>query len=592
MRHSGSRIIIVDDEQGIRDLLQDNLEAEGYICYATSSGDEALKVLAEQPVELAIVDIMMLGMTGLSLFDYIKEIYPDVAIVFLTAVNDANLGALVLKNGASDYIVKPVTRKRLLQAVQDALERREAALQEGRQNRGVESEDVMALERSVDVRAISVLAQNAPVGIFLVQEGKFWLVNSHFQQEMGYTQGELNGMDSLGLVLPEDREAVREAGTQMLRGVRSEPYEFRILRKDGQVRQALARVIPVQYGGKNAALGFYTDITEQKRSSQLLADSTELYRAVVDNISEAIAISRGNKRLFVNRAFLDLFKLSSMEEALVTSRDQFLLPEDRERLGQHDQARQRGEPVPDVNEYRVHRTDGEVRTISVWVRDILYQGELAHLGVARDVTEQKQAEGALVDRMRELDGLNRFARERINELLEVQETLEARTRSLGALLRVARTNFGSVEPETAVETVLEAAVKYLGMEAGEAWAVDEERQLLVQVGHVGLFPTEFRQVASLRLGEGLPGAAAVSGEPVVTEGLEQDPRCARLALQSSGLRLFVCVPVRDGRRVVSVMCLASTKPRPWKDEETEFLEGVGHILGRRTMALLLHGHRR
>lgn len=450
----------------------------------------------------------------------------------------------------------------------------------------------MALERPIDVGAVNVLAQNAPVGIFLVQEGKFRLVNSHFQQEMGYTQEELIGSDSLGLVLPEDREAVRETSTRMLRGARSEAYEFRILREDGEVRHALARVIPVQYGGRNAALGFYTDITEQKRLSELLDDSAELHRVVVENISDAISITRGTKRLFVNRAFLELFGLSSVEEALATNTGQFLLPEDRERVAQQDRVRQQGKPVPDVNQFQVHRTDGEVRTIEVWVSDIMYQGEPAQLGVNRDVTEQKRAEGALHDRMRELDGLNRFAQGRINELVEAQKTLETRTRRMDALLRISRTNFETSEPETAVERVLDAAVDYLGMEAGEWWAVDEERQLLVQVGHVGLFPTEFRQVATLRVGEGLPGAAAGSGEPVVTEDLEQDPRCVRLALRSSGLRPFASIPVRDGRRVVSVLCVASTKPHPWKDEETEFLEGVGHILGRRTMALLLHGHGR
>jgi DNA-binding NtrC family response regulator len=165
MRYFGSRIIIVDDEQGIRDLLQENLEEAGYICYTAGSGDEALKVLAAQTVELAIVDIMMLGMTGLSLFDYIKELYPDVAIIFATAVNDANLGVEVLKDGASDYIVKPVTRKRLLRAAQDALEHREAALEEGQLRRKLEelvARQANSLEnRDREVRALNQMIQTA-----------------------------------------------------------------------------------------------------------------------------------------------------------------------------------------------------------------------------------------------------------------------------------------------------------------------------------------------------------------------------------------------------------------------------------------------
>lgn len=165
MRYSGSRIIIVDDEEGIRDLLQDNLEEEGYICYTAGSGDEALKVLAEEAVDLALIDIMMPGMPGLSLFGYIKELYPDVAVIFVTAVNDANLGAVVLKNGASDYIVKPVTRKRLLQAAQDALERREAALEECQQRRELEelvARQTKTLEnRDREVRALNQMIQTA-----------------------------------------------------------------------------------------------------------------------------------------------------------------------------------------------------------------------------------------------------------------------------------------------------------------------------------------------------------------------------------------------------------------------------------------------
>ena len=165
IRHSGGRIIIVDDEQGIRDLLRDNLEEEGYICYAAGSAEEALKILAAQTVELAIVDIMMPEMTGLSLFGYIKELYPDVAVIFATAVNDANLGVQSLKDGASDYIVKPVTRKRLLQEAQDALERREAALQEGQQRRELEelaARQANSLEnRDREVRALNQMIQTA-----------------------------------------------------------------------------------------------------------------------------------------------------------------------------------------------------------------------------------------------------------------------------------------------------------------------------------------------------------------------------------------------------------------------------------------------
>jgi DNA-binding NtrC family response regulator len=165
MRYSGSRVIIVDDEKGIRDLLQDNLEEEGYICYTAASGEEALTVLAGQAVELALIDIMMPGMPGVYLFGYIKELYPDLAVIFVTAVEDANLGVEVLKAGASDYIIKPVTRKRLLEAAQDALGRREAALEESRRRKEQEEligNQAKSLEnRDREVRALNQMIQTS-----------------------------------------------------------------------------------------------------------------------------------------------------------------------------------------------------------------------------------------------------------------------------------------------------------------------------------------------------------------------------------------------------------------------------------------------
>ena len=119
-------ILIVDDEDGIRGLLKEKLEQDGYVCCSASDGNSALEVLASRVVDLAVVDILMPGMTGLNLFQHLKERFPDLAVIFLTAVDDAEFAVNNLKGGAYDYIVKPVTRKRLRQAVEGALERRQA----------------------------------------------------------------------------------------------------------------------------------------------------------------------------------------------------------------------------------------------------------------------------------------------------------------------------------------------------------------------------------------------------------------------------------------------------------------------------------
>ena len=117
MRHPG--ILIVDDEEGIRELVRRRLEKQGYVCYTAPNGYEALEVLATEAVDLALVDVMMPSMTGLSLFQHVRESYPDVAVIFSTAVDDLSLAVEHIKKGAYDYVVKPVTQARLQRAVEE-----------------------------------------------------------------------------------------------------------------------------------------------------------------------------------------------------------------------------------------------------------------------------------------------------------------------------------------------------------------------------------------------------------------------------------------------------------------------------------------
>ena len=115
------RILILDDEEQLRNLLKENLEEQGYTCFTAQNGQAGLDVLSQEPVDLAVVDIKMPGMSGLSFFQQLKEEHPEVAAIFVTAVDDLNLAVEHLKHGAYDYLIKPVPLKRMRQAVRQAL---------------------------------------------------------------------------------------------------------------------------------------------------------------------------------------------------------------------------------------------------------------------------------------------------------------------------------------------------------------------------------------------------------------------------------------------------------------------------------------
>jgi len=122
---------------------------QGHICHTADGAEEALLLLNTKSIDLALVDVIMPGMTGLSLFKQIKEIYPDTAIVFVTSVDDMNLAFDSVKNGAYDYIIKSTIPHQIVETVEQALCWREANMIRERRMRNLQA---MAEHQVADIR--------------------------------------------------------------------------------------------------------------------------------------------------------------------------------------------------------------------------------------------------------------------------------------------------------------------------------------------------------------------------------------------------------------------------------------------------------
>ena len=120
------QVLIVDDNQDIRSLIELTLANRGYDCHTADGAEAALAILKTEPVDLALIDVIMPGMTGLSLFKQIKQTYPETAIVFVTSVDDMNLAFDSVKEGAYDYLIKSKIPYRLIETVEQALGWRDA----------------------------------------------------------------------------------------------------------------------------------------------------------------------------------------------------------------------------------------------------------------------------------------------------------------------------------------------------------------------------------------------------------------------------------------------------------------------------------
>jgi putative nucleotidyltransferase with HDIG domain len=133
-------VLVVDDEEPIRNALRKFLKQQQFEVYAAGSGDEALQQLRLHKVALMLSDIRMPGTSGVDLVPQALEIEPDLAILMLTAVNDATSAALCMQRGAMDYLTKPIELADLGRAVQRALKRREMLLESRELNQWLKEE--------------------------------------------------------------------------------------------------------------------------------------------------------------------------------------------------------------------------------------------------------------------------------------------------------------------------------------------------------------------------------------------------------------------------------------------------------------------
>ena len=121
---SHERILVVDDEEHMRDLLAKVLEREGYQVAVCGDGTEALAVLEREPVDLVVTDVRMPGLTGMEALRAIKELNPEIVVIIMSAFGSIDQAVQAVKEGAYDYINKPFKIDEMLLTIDKALAER------------------------------------------------------------------------------------------------------------------------------------------------------------------------------------------------------------------------------------------------------------------------------------------------------------------------------------------------------------------------------------------------------------------------------------------------------------------------------------
>jgi len=242
---------------------------------------------------------------------------------------------------------------------------------------------------------LSLLAKdiiaNAGVGIYIVQNSKFVYVSELYQKITGFTDKELIGDYSLKNIYSDDRDKVRNQAIRCLKREIFEPYEYRFINKDNELRHILETVTSIMFKGERATLGSFMDITERKMME-------EKYRSILENIQEGyFEVDLAGNFTFLNDSVCRVLGYSREELIGMNNRHYTTDKETAQKVFQaFYQVYTTGVPLKEFG-WDITRKDGNKRYVegSISLLKDSSGKAIGFRGVSHDVTERKHAEKAL-----------------------------------------------------------------------------------------------------------------------------------------------------------------------------------------------------
>ena len=194
------RILAVDDDQDMLDLLQHGLNRAGYQCLTAESAPVAEEMLRHQAIDMVLLDIMMPGKSGMELLREIKNQYPDIAVIMLTGDTDVTMAVQAMRQGAYDYCFKPVGLPELIVRVEHAFDRRALVLENQSQRHQLERlVDELTVRLAQRQRELEALNNMVRSHIFQGEPDRGAL--ERFQETISIFSSELDGLATIvGLV--------------------------------------------------------------------------------------------------------------------------------------------------------------------------------------------------------------------------------------------------------------------------------------------------------------------------------------------------------------------------------------------------------
>jgi len=412
-------ILIVDDKTQNIELLEAYLAPQDYKIITATSGEEALRKLSGNQIDLILLDIIMPGMDG---FEVTRRVRQDdmhrlLPIIMVTVLQEAEDRIKGIEAGCNDFISKPIDKTELLARVRSLLKvkayndllssyrneleseviRRTEELKQALENL---QRDIIERKRAEEALRESeekfrVLADSTPAAVMLYQDDRWIYANRATETICGYSEKELLSMNFWNIVHPDFKALIQEHGRMRQQGEETTiRYEFKIITKDGTQKWVDLSGASTMLHGRPAGIITVLDITDRKKAEEAIKDAQTRYRLLFEHSPDGIVI------IDPDTARILEFNETAHRQ-LGYSREEFarLCISDLEASETPEEIRLGIKKV--IKEGRadfetLQRTrQGEIRNVHVTAQITEILGKPVYHCIWRDITDRKRTEEAL-----------------------------------------------------------------------------------------------------------------------------------------------------------------------------------------------------
>ena len=337
-------ILVADDEELMRESVQELLSLYDLSCIPAQDGQQALDIMASTPVDILLLDLVMPNIDGFQVMKEVKVKYPDTDIIVTSGEATFKNATLAMRHGVKDFLHKPYIPSELIKVLNNLIEKRELK----------RKLDSMYQCIKASEKRYRFFVNNSPDIVYMLDKhGHFSFVNERATELLGYTQEEFVGRHYSDFIHEDDLEKAHFAFSTYLSNMDlSQKIEFKMVPKfpgsdplvfesRSVVMQLDAQDVPDNDVNEDfiGVYGVARDITEQKRSDemiyfQLYHDAlTELPNRILfrDRINFAMSQANRNKRK-VAVMFLDMDRFKVVNDSLGHLAGDKLLQEIAKRL--------------------------------------------------------------------------------------------------------------------------------------------------------------------------------------------------------------------------------------------------------------------